>query len=378
MKPGHIGDYRLLRRPGEPRTGTGCFAIPQPLRRQPVKIALNLWGQLADLSVDGDAGIPPHRRTRDGVRPSNGTFSDSQPREHDSSQDQMQWERPLHHEDKNTFYRRAQLTFTAGGRSPLKPAMRLLRIASGAALVLCLVLLAAAFAQTDEIQVYTGEIDKPGEFSITVHNNYTPIGPTRPAFMGGVVPNHSLNGVPEYALGVTPWLELGAYLPLYTITGDERALIDGAKLRALVVSPNAAERTFWYGVNFELSYNARHWQEARYALEIRPILGWRFGSVDLLLNPIIDFPFHGGPGALTFAPADRITYNLSQTWAFAVEHYADYGSFANLAPLSRQYHALFGVIDYTSDPLSLEFGIGHGFSAVSESLILKLIVTRSF
>jgi hypothetical protein len=141
--------------------------------------------------------------------------------------------------------------------------------------------------------------------------NFTPIGPKQPAFVGGVVLNHSLNGVPEYALGITPWLELGAYLPLYSITGEEQALIDGAKLRALFVSPNAAEWTFWYGVNFELSYNARHWQEARYALEIRPILGWRFGPVDLLLNPIIDFPFHGGPGALTFAPADRITYNLS-------------------------------------------------------------------
>ena len=81
---------------------------------------------------------------------------------------------------------------------------------------------------------------------------------------------------------------------------------------------------------------------------------------------------------MTFAPADRITYNLSQTWALAVEHYADYGSFANLEPVGRQYHALFGVIDYNSDPLNLEFGIGHGFTAVSESLILKLIVTRSF
>jgi len=88
--------------------------------------------------------------------------------------------------------------------------MRLLRIASGAALVVCLVRLASAYAQTDEIQVYTGEINEPGELSIIVHNNYTPIGPTRPAFMGGIVPNHSLNGVPEYALGVTAWLELGA------------------------------------------------------------------------------------------------------------------------------------------------------------------------
>ena len=79
--------------------------------------------------------------------------------------------------------------------------MRLLRIASGAILVLCFVLVAAAYAQTDEIQVYTGEINKPGEFSITLHNNFTPIGPKQPAFMGGVVPNHSLNGVPEYAVG---------------------------------------------------------------------------------------------------------------------------------------------------------------------------------
>lgn len=39
--------------------------------------------------------------------------------------------------------------------------------------------------------------------------------------------------VPKYALGITTWLELGAYLPLYTITGDERPLIDGAKVRAL-------------------------------------------------------------------------------------------------------------------------------------------------
>ena len=70
--------------------------------------------------------------------------------------------------------------------------MRLLRIAGGATPVLCVLLLAPAYAQTDEIQVYTGEINKPGEFSVTLHGNYTPIGPTQPTFTGGVVPNHSL------------------------------------------------------------------------------------------------------------------------------------------------------------------------------------------
>ena len=256
--------------------------------------------------------------------------------------------------------------------------MRARRVATTVALIFWLLLPAAAHSQTDEIQVYTGEINTPDQFSITLHNNYTVVGPMQPAFPGGIVPDHSLNGVPEYGLGITPWLELGAYLPLYTLTRNGRFLVDGTKLRALFVLPNAAERTFWYGVNFELSYNARHWEEARYALEIRPIIGWRFGPVDLILNPIMDLPFHGGPGGLTFAPADRLAYNFSKTWTLAIEHYADYGGFVNFEPLGQQYHVLFGVIDYNQDPFNVEFGVGHGFTTTSEALILKLMLTRTF
>jgi hypothetical protein len=52
----------------------------------------------------------------------------------------------------------------------------------------------AAHAQTDEIQVYDAEINNPGEFSLQLHNNYTPIGRKFPDFPGGIVPNHTLNG----------------------------------------------------------------------------------------------------------------------------------------------------------------------------------------
>jgi hypothetical protein len=59
---------------------------------------------------------------------------------------------------------------------------------AGMPVILCLISLPTAHAQTDEIQVYTGEINKPGHFSITLHDNYTPNGPTQPAFIGGVAP----------------------------------------------------------------------------------------------------------------------------------------------------------------------------------------------
>lgn len=235
----------------------------------------------------------------------------------------------------------------------------------------------AADAQTDEIQVYDAEINNPGVFSLQLHNNYTPIGRKQPDFMDGIAPNHTLNGVPEWALGITDWLELGAYAPVYSWTGDGRFLIDSAKLRAEFVVPHAAERSFFYGVNFELGFNARYWDPARTSGEIRPIIGGHVGPVDLIVNPILDTSFQG-LGSLTSSPASWVAYNFSETWAAALEHYADYGRLNNFEPLGRQQQLLFAVVDYKSASLSVEFGIGHGFTAASDPLVLKLILSRDF
>jgi hypothetical protein len=253
----------------------------------------------------------------------------------------------------------------------------LLHLNLGTAGPVVLLATAAAYAQTDEIQVYNAEINNPGQFSLQLHTNYTPIGRTSPDFPGGIVPNHTLNGVPEWAYGVVDWLELGAYVPVYSWTGDGRVLIDGAKLRAEFVVPHAAERNFFYGINFELSFNARYWEPTRNSGEIRPIIGGRIGAVDLIVNPILDTSFQG-IGSLNFAPASRVAYNFSETWALALEHYADFGRVRHFEPLRGQQQYLFAVVDYKSDPLSVEFGIGHGFTAASDPLILKLILSHDF
>ena len=170
-----------------------------------------------------------------------------------------------------------------------------------------------AFAQTDEIQVYDAEIAAPGVFNLMVHNNYTFDGLKTPRFPGGLVPNHTLNGVPEWAWGVTDWFEQGLYLPLYSVSSNLGPVLDGLKLRELFVVPHAADRTFFYGINFEFSYNARHWDPSMYSSEIRPIIGWHLGKFDFIVNPIFDNSWKGF-NKLDFAPAARIAYNFSQTW----------------------------------------------------------------
>ncbi len=170
--------------------------------------------------------------------------------------------------------------------------------------------LAVAYAQTDEIQVYDASIAAPGVFNLTWHNNYTPSGASTPRFPGGLVANHTLNGVPEWAYGVTDWFEAGLYLPLYSITSGGAVTFNGFKLRTLFVVPQADQRSFFYGINFEFSYNNAHWDTRRYTQEIRPIIGARFGAIDVIFNPILDNSYQGF-SRLDFAPATRIAYNLS-------------------------------------------------------------------
>jgi hypothetical protein len=232
-----------------------------------------------------------------------------------------------------------------------------------------------AFAQTDEIQVYDASIAAPGVFNLTLHNNYTFDGAKTPAFPGGLVPNHTLNGVPEWAYGVTDWFEAGLYLPLYSVASNSGAQVNGFKLRALFVTPDAADKSFFYGINFEFSYNAKHWDPDPYTSEIRPIIGWRFGKVDLIVNPILDNSWKGF-SALDFAPSTRLAWNFSNAWAVAAEEYADFGPLKHFYSGDQQSHQLFAVVDYSGAPMDIEAGLGFGLTPASDNLVLKLILSK--
>ena len=235
--------------------------------------------------------------------------------------------------------------------------------------------LSRLYAQTDEIQVYTAELASRGTGSLTIHANYTADGRTTAAFAGGVVPEHSVNGAFEWAYGVSDWFEAGAYAPVYTLTRDHKIQIDGVKLRALFAAPNAGARRLFYGLNFELSHNSRHWEEKRSSGEIRPILGTRYHSLDVILNPILDTSFNGF-SRLDFAPCLRVAYNRSPTVALALEHYADFGELRHIQPRGQQEHNLFAVADFSRKQFDIETGIGFGLTGASDKLVLKTIVSH--
>jgi hypothetical protein len=237
------------------------------------------------------------------------------------------------------------------------------------------IVLAQPARATDEIQVYNAGIAAVGQFTIQQHLNYIPLGLKDPPFPGGLVSNHSLNGTPEFAYGVTDWWEVGLYLPF--AIQDQRFYSDAFKLRTLFVSPNADKRDFFYGINLEFSNTTPKFSQTRFALEVRPIIGVRNADWEFIVNPIVDAGF-GKLGELDFAPAARLARKLGPDTFLGLEYYADFGEIGNFAKLADQQHTLFVVTDFKLGVLDVDFGVGYGLTQSSDRWVIKTILGYAF
>ena len=228
----------------------------------------------------------------------------------------------------------------------------------------------------DEIQVYNAEIADVGQWTIQQHLNYAFVGQSQPEVPGGFASNRALQGTPELAYGITKWWEIGFYLP-FAINGDG-ILSDGAKIRNLFVVPNAAKRSFFYGVNFELGYETPKFSATPWTLEIRPIIGVRNKEWEFIVNPIVDLSFGSSQGEADFAPAVRLARNLGQDRFIGLEYYADFGKIGDFLPPKQQSQQLFAVTDFKVNKIDVDFGTGFGFTPGSDRFIVKAIFSYAF
>jgi hypothetical protein len=208
-----------------------------------------------------------------------------------------------------------------------------------------------------------------------LHNNYIAQGARVSERSDGIVPDHSLTGGAGWAYGTAPWLESGAYLPIYTVTQDRQLRFDGAEIRALFVVPHAERLPFFYGLNLAFGFHSSAFDAQPLTAEIRPIVGARLGLLRVTFNPVLETTFDGFAN-INFSPATLADYTLSSRWSIALEHYAELGTLHRFAAAADQRHELFFVTDYAREALSIEAGVGRGLTQASDDLTFKLIVSR--
>jgi hypothetical protein len=231
-----------------------------------------------------------------------------------------------------------------------------------------------ASAAPEEIQVYEDDMDKPGQFGLDVHANYVVSGYAPPAYTGEQPSAGRWRLTPEFSYGLTPNIELGAYLPLTTVYRNQ-FVIDGEKFRIKYIAPKIAGRNWYWGVNFEVGDVDRILDINPWNAELKGIAGWRSGPWDIAFNTNLDWAVAGpqrGPASVQLAT--KISYKVAPNLALGVESYDGAGDINHLGEFSGAGHSVYATADTSIGLWDLNIGVGHGYSGETDKWIVKMIV----
>ena len=224
----------------------------------------------------------------------------------------------------------------------------------------------------DEIQVYDMSINQPGQLALEMHSNYVISGRKTADYAGELPPDGILAFTGEFSYGLTHYIELGLYVPMSINPSTGGSYEDDAKLRVKFL--NADTPAFFYGLNIEIGLVPKRYSEQKVGMEIRPIIGHYTGDWLIAFNPNLELHLSGSSQMPDFAPSLKVTHQVINNVHFGFEHYADFGGLNNFAPGQEQGQTTYLVADISKDNYRFHIGIGHGWTAASDTWMLKCIL----
>lgn len=243
----------------------------------------------------------------------------------------------------------------------------------------CLLALSpAVLAAPDEIQVYTEEMDEPGEFGLELHVNQVMRGRTEPSYPGEMASQHRLQVTPEFSYGISKTLEAGLYLPLAMSSSGE-LFGNGLRLRLKYIAPREDGDHFFWGLNTELGYSDHRVSESHAGIEVRPIIGYRDEQWLFAFNPIVNADLSNNVSRRpVFEPGLKVTRRIAEDVNAGFEYYGEYGPLHHLTAAPERTHNLYAVIDAEVAGMDINFGIGHGMKNAEDGWIAKAIIAFPF
>ena len=231
-----------------------------------------------------------------------------------------------------------------------------------------------AFGLQDEIQVYDDEINEKGEYSLEVHFNTTPDGLTTRSYPGQVINAGNTRLTPELAIGLGHDLEAGLYVN--TVFNSGQWNYAGYKLRMKwlpILEKYGYD--FFGGVNIELSNTLYQYEQSRYGVEARFILGKHIDEWLIALNPILAWPLSQpyADGNPNFSLSARVSREVTKELALGVEYYSNVGVLNQ--PINYQNTGQMGFLMayWDGEPIAFQAGVGRGLSQSSDNWTIKAI-----
>jgi hypothetical protein len=233
----------------------------------------------------------------------------------------------------------------------------------------------------DEIQVYDGEMNEPGEFGLELHANTTISGQTVPSFPNQRVSQGGFRLTPEFSYGLSKHFELGFYTPLIW-TPDYGFETAGYKPRIKWMPILNNETQPWaVGLNFEYSVFNSGMDFPRKSAEFRGIIAWEKDKWSLAFNPVIDSSrSEGQDSSWVFNYQARVIRKYSGDFitGYGMEYYAGQSAVNNIDTTS-QPKQVYAILELKTPPgflggTNVHMGLGYGWDS-GDRVTLKMIFT---
>jgi len=228
-----------------------------------------------------------------------------------------------------------------------------------------------------EIRVFHAEVTRPNAFALELHSNYVAASAREI-----VTPEHAAGGVLfqqlEPSFGIARRTEIAVH---FRHTIDARGVDwGGVVLRGMTLLREERGSPLKIGVNVEGGYTPPRFVPARWGAEIRPVLEWNDGVLDIDLNPVVSFPFGGEHACVpVLQPSLSARVVIAKAIAPGVEYYADIGPVSDVPPLAHQRHYAFATADVIAWPRWLiHFGAGVGLTPASSRAIVTVLLGHDF
>lgn len=214
-----------------------------------------------------------------------------------------------------------------------------------------------------ELTVYSDDVAQAGEFE---GETIVSLARPRPNLIPGV--RRVVQGLAELNYGLGNGWVIGLEVP-GVYTGESRKFA-GAAIEIQYVAPHDATRGWYWGFRADAGrFSSVYVGEAEAAIEINPILGYRFGSFHLAMNPTIELPKDRSNGTrMSFNPAAKLSYQVSGDDGFSVEYFGHWGPARSWLPPAKRDETLYAVWDRRLALGHLSAGLGHGIRPAAGSV----------
>ncbi len=232
-----------------------------------------------------------------------------------------------------------------------------------------------ARAASEEVQVYMDEMDRRGALGLDLHSSYVATGEGVVDYPGAQISRHRLRLTPEFSYGLSDTFEFGVYLPLTTFDSNGHLSADGAKMRIKYLAPRALGQRWFWGANFEIGYVDHKLDANPWNAEFKAIAGVKTSRWTLAANANFDFKIAGPASAPASLDVDtKLSYRVSHHIAIGLESYNGIGEFAHLGSFGRIDQSTYATIDTDLGRWDLNLGVGRGYGANNDGVIVKAVI----